>query len=112
LKDLVLKKFGEAVWLDLLAKAGITQDFVENKNYDDQVIYTLLTVAAQVCFPPPGPNVSFSSVLPPYAAPISIIPNHGLLRVPVASQLGTCAWLSVHGDGGPSLLSSHCQSLL
>lgn len=46
-KDLVLKKFGEAVWLDLLAKAGITQDFVENKNYDDQVIYTLLTVAAQ-----------------------------------------------------------------
>jgi hypothetical protein len=48
LQDLVVKKFGEAVWLDLLAKAGVTQDFVENKNYDDQTIYTLLTVASQV----------------------------------------------------------------
>jgi hypothetical protein len=50
---LVLKKFGEAVWLDLLAKAGIAQDFVENRNYDDEVIYTLLTVASKVCSPPP-----------------------------------------------------------
>jgi hypothetical protein len=48
LQDLVVKKFGEAIWLDLLVKAGVTQDYADNKNYDDQTIYTLLTVASQV----------------------------------------------------------------
>lgn len=43
-----MKKFGEAVWLDLLAKANLTHDFVETKNYDDEHIYTLLTVATNV----------------------------------------------------------------
>jgi len=46
-RDLVVTKFGETVWNDLLAKLNLSYNFIDSKNYDDQLVYDLLRVSSQ-----------------------------------------------------------------
>jgi len=47
-QDLILSKWGEKVWQQVVAQAKCPSDFVSNQPYDDALLYDMLTSASSI----------------------------------------------------------------